>query len=92
MADEELLMVVARNRRRALAEITAMMAHRLVDLASMTVWCDEGSDTLCAVLAIRPESTPGGMEMLQKRLNRVVDVVRIVELNEQFTHQRGVPS
>ena len=90
MADEQ-LMVVARNRRRVLAEITVMMAHRLVDLASMTVWCDEGSDTLYAVLTIRPESTPGGMGMLQKRLNRVVDVVRIVELNQEFTHQSGPP-
>jgi acetolactate synthase small subunit len=91
MADE-LLMVVARNRRRVLAEITVMMAHRLVDLASMTVWCDEGSDTLCAVLAIRPETTPGGMDMLQKRLNRVVDVVRTVALNDESAHQCGALS
>jgi len=79
MADE-LLIVVARNRRRVLAEITAMMAHRLVDLAAMTVWCDEGSDTLCAVLTIRPKTTPGGTDMLQKRLNRVVDVVDVVKM------------
>jgi acetolactate synthase small subunit len=91
MADE-LLMVVARNRHRVLAEITVMMAHRLVDLASMTVWCDEGSDTLCAVLAIRPATTPGGTDMLKKRLNRVVDVVSIVELNEEFAHQCGALS
>ena len=69
-----------------------MMAHRLVDLASMTVWCDEGSDTLCAVLAIRPESTPGGMEMLQKRLNRVVDVVKTMALDQEFAHLPGPPS
>jgi acetolactate synthase small subunit len=91
MADEQ-LMVVARNRRRVLAEITVMMAHRLVDLASMTVWCDAGSDTLYAVLTIRPETTPGGMDMLQKRLNRVVDVVRIVALNEESVHQCGALS
>jgi len=91
MADE-LLMVVARNRHRVLAEITVMMAHRLVDLASMTVWCDEGSDMLCAVLAIRPATTPGGMDMLMKRLNRVVDVVSIVALNEEFAHQCGALS
>lgn len=88
MADE-LLMIVARNRPRVLAEITVMMAHRRVDLASMTVWCDEGSDTLRAVLAIRPETTPGGMDMLQKRLNRVVDVVRTVALDEEFALQGG---
>ena len=85
-------MVVARNRRRVLAEITVMMAHRLVDLASMTVWCDEGSDTLCTVLTIRPETTPGGMDMLQKRLNRIVDVVRVVPLNEQLADQCGALS
>jgi len=91
MADE-LLMIVARNRRRVLAEITGMMAHRLVDLASMTVWCDEGSDTLCAVLAIRSKTTPGGMDMLQKRLNRVVDIVRTVALDDEFSHQCGTTS
>lgn len=89
---EELLMVVARNRPRVLAEITVLMAHRLVDLASMTVRCDEGADTLCAVLAIRPETTPGGMEMLQKRLNRVVDVVETVVLSEELAHQCGALS
>ena len=88
MADE-LLMVVARNGPRVLAEITVMMAHRRVDLASMTVWCDKGSDTLYAVLAIRPETTPGGMDMLQKRLNRVVDVVRVVALDEEFALPSG---
>ena len=82
MADEK-LMVVARNRPRVLAEITAMMAHRRVDLAAMTVSCDEGSATLCAVLTIRP-TTPGGMDMLHKRLNRVVDVVEVVALTEEF--------
>jgi acetolactate synthase small subunit len=91
MADE-LLMLVARNRPRVLAEITVMMAHRLVDLASMTVWCDESSDTLCAVLTIRTKTTPGGMDMLQKRLNRVVDVVRTVVLDEEFAHQCGALS
>ncbi len=80
---EEKLMVVARNRPRVLAEITAMMAHRRVDLAAMTVSCDEGSATLCAVLTIRP-TTPGGMDMLHKRLNRVVDVVEVVALTEEF--------
>ena len=89
---EELLMVVARNRRRVLAEITAMVAHRLVDLAAMTVWCDEGSDTLCAVLTIRTQTTPGGMEMLQKRLNRVVDVVKTVALDQEFAHLPGALS
>jgi acetolactate synthase small subunit len=89
---EELLMVVARNRLGVLAEITVMMAHRLVDLAAMTVWRDEGSDTLYAVLTIRPETTPGGMDMLQKRLNRVVDIVRIVALDQEFAHQWGAPS
>jgi acetolactate synthase small subunit len=84
-----LLMIVARNHPRVLAEITVMMAHRRVDLASMTVWCDEDSDTLRAVLAIRPETTPGGMDMLQKRLNRVVDVVRTVALDEEFALQSG---
>ena len=82
MADEK-LMVMARNRPRVLAEITAMMAHRRVDLAAMTVSCDEGSATLCAVLTIRP-TTPGGMDMLRKRLNRVVDVVEVVALTEEF--------
>ena len=77
---EELLVVVARNRSRVLAEITTMMAHRLVDLAAMTVWCDQESDVLSAVLTIRPETTPGGMDMLEKRLNRVVDVVKTVAL------------
>ena len=88
MADEQ-LMVVARNRPRVLAEITVMMAHRLVDLASMTVWCDQGSDTLCAVLTIKPETTPGGMDMLQKRLDRVVDVVKVVALSGEITQLRG---
>jgi acetolactate synthase small subunit len=81
---EEMLVVVARNRSRALAEIAMMMAHRLVDLAAMTVRCDEGSDLLYAVLTIRPETTPGGMEMLEKRLNRVVDVVEVVALGGEF--------
>ena len=88
MADG-LLMIVARNSPRALAEITVMLAHRRVDLASMTVWCDDGSDTLRAVLAIRPETTPGGLDMLQKRLNRVVDVVRTVALDEEFALPGG---
>ena len=91
MADE-LLMLVARNRPRVLAEITVMMAHRLVDLASMTVWCDEDSDTLCAVLTIRTATTPGGMDMLQKRLNRVVDVERTITLDQEFARQPGAPA
>lgn len=89
---EELLMLVARNRPQVLAEITVMMAHRLVDLASMTVWCDEGSDTLCAVLTIRTQTTPGGMEMLQKRLNRVVDVVKTMALDQDFARLPGALS
>ena len=91
MADER-LMLVARNRPRVLAEITVMMAHRLVDLASMTVWCDEGSDTLCAVLTIRAKTTPGGMEMLQKRLDRVVDVVQTMALDQELAHLPGALS
>jgi acetolactate synthase small subunit len=89
---EELLMVVARNRLGVLAEITVMMAHRQVDLAAMTVWRDEASDTLYAALTIRPETTPGGMDMLRKRLSRVVDIVRIVALDEGFAHQWGALS
>ena len=91
MADE-LLMLVARNRPRVLAEITVMMAHRLVDLASMTVWCDEGSDTLYAVLTIRTKTTPGGMDMLQKRLDRVVDVVKTIALDQELAHFPGALS
>jgi acetolactate synthase small subunit len=89
---EEQLMVMARNRLRVLAEITVMMAHRRVDLAAMTVWCDEDSDTLNAVLTIRPETTPGGMDLLQKRLNRVVGIVRVVALDEEFARQPGALS
>ena len=75
---EDQLVVVARNRSRVLAEITVMMAHRLVDLAAMTVWCDESSDLLYAVLTIRPGTTPGGLDLLRKRLDRMVDVVSVV--------------
>lgn len=77
MAEEQQLVVVARNRSRVLPEIAVMMAHRLVDLAAMTVWCDENSDTLCAVLTIRTSTTPGGLDLLQKRLDRVVDVISV---------------
>jgi acetolactate synthase small subunit len=87
---EELLVVVARNRSRVLAEITTMMAHRLVDLTAMTVWCDPKSDVLCAVLTIRPDTTPGGMDMLEKRLNRVVDVVKTVALTEKSVQRSQV--
>jgi len=87
MAEE--LLVVARNRPRVLAEITAMMAHRLVDVAAMTVWCDEGSGALYAVLSIRPDTTPGGMDMLRKRLDRVVDVVKVVALTGEIAQLRG---
>jgi acetolactate synthase small subunit len=82
--------VVARNRSRVLAEITTMMAHRRVDLAAMTVCCDRESDVLCAVLTIRPDTTPGGMDMLEKRLNRVVDVVKTVALTEKSVQRSQV--
>jgi acetolactate synthase-1/3 small subunit len=84
---DELVMVVARNRPRVLAAIATVMAHRGVDLAGLTVSCNEGSDTLCAVLTIR-STPPRGMDMLHKRLNRIVDVIKVVTLTEDVAHQR----
>jgi acetolactate synthase I/III small subunit len=84
---DELVMVVARNRIRVLAEITTVMAHRRVDLAGMVVSCSQESDTLSAVFTVRPTS-PHDIDMLHKRLNRVVDVIKVVALTEDVAHQR----
>jgi acetolactate synthase small subunit len=79
---DKLVMVVARNRIRVLAEITTVMAHRRVDLAGMVVSCNQESDTLSAVYTVRPAS-PRDMDMLHKRLNRVVDVIKVAANTSQ---------
>jgi acetolactate synthase small subunit len=76
---DESIMVLARNRAGVLAKITTLLAHRQVNLLAMMVSCEEGSETMCMLLTIRPKA-PGDIEMLQRRLNRVVDVVQTVTL------------
>lgn len=86
---DELVMALARNQPRVLAAITTLIAHRRVDVRAMTVACDPEADTMSIALTVGPD-TPGGSDLLQKRLTRLVDVFKVVVFTDDAHRREGV--
>jgi acetolactate synthase small subunit len=84
---QQVLVAWTRDRPRALAAITVTIANRLVDLRWLTVSQDVVPGLLYVSLGVGA-ATPGGAELLQKRLNRLVDVVKVFVMTDETAHLR----
>jgi len=82
-----LLYILAENRPRVLARISVLCAHKNINIVGISAGTDEGS--LYGSLTLQVD-TPGGVEIefVIKQLTRIVNVVRIVELTNEYAHRR----
>ncbi|WP_432979522.1 acetolactate synthase small subunit [Dactylosporangium sp. CA-233914] len=74
------------GRTRLLSELVGVLAHRLVDVTSINAAFD---DSVCRVQLSVATTDPAAIDMLLKRINRIVGVAKVVVLTDDVAHHRS---
>jgi acetolactate synthase-1/3 small subunit len=83
---EQLYDILGRGGPRLLAEVTAVLSHRRVAVLSVSAWpTDIGEYRIHLVADV---ADPVAAELLHKRLDRIVGVVKTVRLETADSHSR----
>ncbi|GAB3601726.1 acetolactate synthase small subunit [Kineococcus gypseus] len=80
------LSVLVENRPGVLMRVTSLFARRNFNISSLTVGPTERSEISRMTIVVDVESQP--LEQVTKQLNKLVNVLKIVELEDEASVQR----